>query len=170
MTGQQTKRDRIYRGELFALVAACALLVPAISSAAAPPVSAPVAPIPPPLFNPEQFPSNPDYLALALIGNSSIPGVGSLSSVALLVAGEHAKIWNLEGVMTNRYTRWSLGAGTLVGGGFGVTTSPLGQIATLKYGQSLDCWALIDTDRFRRLPAEWLGIVRDGPRVAAGGD
>ena len=121
----------------------------------------------PPLFNPDEIQTNSQNMALAVLGGSLSPVSGPLVAAATLYAGEQAKVWTLEGIMTNSYSRWSLGAGTLVAGGFG--GSPLGQFGILKAGQSFDCWALFDTDKFVPLPESWLKVVSDGSRVANGG-
>lgn len=149
-----------------ACLAALALAAPAV--AVAPPPAAPVeeAPGPGPLFAPNEFHTDPLHMAMTVLGAPGAPRTGLLASVAALYAGEQTKAWNLEGALTNRYSRVSLAAATLVSN---ATASPLTKLATLKYGEQLDCWTMLDTDRFRALPPEWLAAVTDGPGISVGG-
>lgn len=153
------------------LVIAAALVSAVCARAAAPPVPLPEAPAPGPLFNPDQIHVNPLHLSLAVFGSTAQPITGRLVALGGIYAGEQHRAWSLDGPLTNRYNRISLGAATLVLGGSGVIpgTSALTQIANLEAGHRLDCWALIDTDRFRALPNDWLREVTDNRPIGAGG-
>ncbi len=128
-------------------------------------------PGPGPLFPADELHANPLHLSLAVVGATPTPLTGPLVTVGSLVAGEQHQAWNLEGVMTNRYSRTSLGAAMLVvqsaGGHPG--TAALGQLGLLHVGHDLDCWALLDTDRFRALPRDWLSQITDQTAIGAGG-
>lgn len=150
-----------------AFLAALALAAPV--AAVAPPPAAPEieVPGPGPLFLPNEFHTDPLHMALTVVGASSMPRTGLYSSVAALYAGEQTKAWNLEGALTNRYSRVSLAAATLVLNG--TASSALTELVTLKVGEQLDCWVMLDTDVFRALPPEWLAAVGDGPGIPIGG-
>jgi hypothetical protein len=109
-------------------------------------------------------------MALVVFGATRQPGMGVFSSLAALDAGERTGAWNLAGVLTNRYSRIYTGVGTLVLNGAGLSggTAALSQLGMLKHGELLNCWVMIDTDRFRPLPAEWLAAVSDGMGVNEG--
>lgn len=153
---------------LLALVVVVALAA-LPSPAAAPPVPVPEAPGPGPLFNPDEIHANPLHLSVAVLGATSQPITGLYSTLGILYAGEHTQAWKLEGPLTNRHSRVALGTGTLVLGGF-APAGPLAHIANLGAGQQVDCWALLDTDRFRAIPPEWLKVVNDGQGLHVGGD
>lgn len=157
------------RGLIAGLLCLVALVWAAPAGAVAPPPLQPLPeePGPGPLFAPNEFHTNPLHMALNVFGASTSPGSGRFASVAALYAGEQTRAWNLEGALTNRYSRVSLAASTLVGNGVG--TGALFGLATLKIGEQLDCWTLMDTDRFRALPPEWLAAVSDGPGIPIGG-
>jgi len=155
---------------LVLLVLAAALLASA-ANAAAPPVA--VVEVPgPPLFN-EDFHADAKRMSLAVIGASTTP-VGPLSSMAVLYGGEHPRVraWKFEGVMTNRVTRLQCGVASAVLAGFRdppLGLSALAELATLKAGDHLMCWALRDTDRFHVLPKIWLEQFTDGKGIGVGG-
>jgi hypothetical protein len=155
-------RPRATTGRL--ALALLVALAPA-SRAAAPPAAPRDAPGPGPLFDAREPHANPLHLAVAVVG-ATPPPAGPCASLGALLAGESVKAWSLEGAMTNRYSRVSLGAGTLVLSGF---DGPFAGLGALVAGQQHDCWALIDTDRFRPLPAEWLEAVSDGRGIPVGG-
>jgi hypothetical protein len=161
MTTPRTAHRRFLR----ALAIVCALF----AMAAAPPVLIPVQPAPGPLFNPDEIHTNPINMTLAVVGASTQPATGRYAALAALYTGEQTKAWNLEGVMTNRYSRISTGVGTLVLSGFDRNASAFAELAALTAGQYFDCWALINTDRFEKLPQEWLNAVVDGRGVPVGG-
>ncbi|MFO0881459.1 MAG: hypothetical protein U0840_29515 [Gemmataceae bacterium] len=153
------------------LIIALALVFASTLSAAAPPPPLPEEPAPGPLFNPEEVHVNPLHLSVGIVGASALPRIGLLASLGGLYGGEQHRAWNLEGPLTNRFARISLGTATLIGGGF----VPLGggpsltHLANLKVGHQLDCWALMDTDQVRKLPNAWLGEVTDSQHIGAGG-
>ena len=161
MTRQFATRRRPWGHLALALLVA---LAPALE-AAAPPAAAPEALAPGPLFEVGRPHTNPVHMALAVVG-ATPTRTGPFATLAVLDAGERTKAWSLEGVLTNRHSRVSLGAGTLVLSG---TTGPFAELGTLVAGQQLDCWALLDTDAFRPLPQEWLDAVTDGRGIPVGG-
>src|SRR4051812_48921770 len=110
MIGRQRECERGQWGEVLALLLSFVLLLPAFATGAAPPVPPPLPeePGPGPLFNPEDFHTNPVHMALAVLAGPPIPSVGAISTAGVLVAGENTRAWSLDGVMTNRYSRWSL--------------------------------------------------------------
>jgi hypothetical protein len=171
MSGQLHATGRCKGGPILALGVFVALFVSSLAPAAAPPPRLPEAPAPGPLFPPEEVHINPLKLSVAAFGASAQPITGRVASLAALFAGETHKAWNLDGPLTNRYSRISVGAATLVLGGFGPSagTVALTELANLGAGHYLDCWALLDTDQFRRLPNEWLEAVSDGKAIPVGG-
>jgi len=166
MIGRQIGRGRGW-GETLALALAFALSVPAL--AVAPPVPVPDVPGPGPVFNPDEIHTSPVHMALAVLGGSGIRGSGPVVATATVVAGEKAGSWDLGGVMTNRYSRVSFGAAMLLSGGLTPGNNPIGQLATLQFGQSLDCWALQNTDKLLYLPPGDLRVIQDGTRIAEWG-
>lgn len=159
------------RESLRILAMAAALLLAQSVEGAAPPPALPEEPAPGPLFNPEEIHVNPLHLSLGIVGATAQDRTGLLSALGGLYAGEQHRAWNLEGPMTNRFSRISLGTATLVLGGFRNLAggTPLTQVANLRAGHDLDCWALMDTDRFRKIPNDWLSEVTDSQPVGAGG-
>jgi len=155
-------------GVILTLAVAAALVFAPVTPAAAPPVPWPEQPAPGPLFAPEELHVNPTHLSLALFGSSFTPGLGPISATAILKAGHKLEAWNLDGAMTNRYSRISVGVSTLVMNGFAGNTSPLLDLASLQQGEQLNCWLLIDTDRFRPIPKEWWLVVQDSRGLFVG--
>jgi hypothetical protein len=160
------------RGLIPALAIVVALLLAGPAGAAAPPPK-PLqeAPGPKPLFDDRDrpdFQTDPVRMALAVIGASTSPTTGPMGSLAVTYAGEHPRVaaWSLKNALTNRHSRISLGAATLVlsgcDNGFG---SALTKLATLLVSQKLDCWSLQDTDIFRPLPRRWLRIIKDDKEI-----
>jgi hypothetical protein len=156
------------RRRIFAIVAALTLAVGARS--AAPPAKS-EQPAPGPLLNADEVHVNPLHFSLAAFGAAPPPATGRWAALGALYAGEQLNAWNLDGPMTNRYSRVSLGAATLVAGGFAGHggAAALGRLGVLEAGQQLDCWALIDTDVFRPLPDDWLKLITDKEPIGAGG-
>src|SRR5262245_64539244 len=94
-------------------------LAVALVLAAAPPPRLPEAPAPGPLVPPDEVPVNALGLSVVAFGAVSQPAMGPVSILATVYAGEQHRAWNLEGPLTNRFHRISLGATTLVLGGTG---------------------------------------------------
>jgi hypothetical protein len=162
-------------------------LLPALGVMAALLLGGPVraaAPPPPPAERPlfdeqareQQFVTNPVRMVLSVVGTSSAPVTGRWAALATVYAGHHPRVdaWDLRNLLTNRYSRISLGAATAVLGGFrdGSPAPGLGaalaELATLGVGDYLGCWALQDTDVFHPLPKTVLGVVRDNTGLAVG--
>jgi hypothetical protein len=165
MSGRHVERGR-GRGESFALALAFALLLPVLSSAVAPPVPLEEVPGPGPLFNPDDIHTDPTNLAMALIGSTGLRSSGPLTTSAILVMGDRVRTWDLEGVMTSPSNRKSFGAAMLISSGFNPGGSPISQLAMLPIGQSLDFWALQDTNKLLYLTPEELNQVSDGSPIA----
>ena len=168
MSRRHVERGRGW-GELLALALAFALSVPAFSFAVAPPIPVPEEPGPHPLFNPDNVHTNPENMAMALMGSPSLPVSGPLVTAATLVAGVKTGAWNLDGVMTNRYNRRSFGAAMLISARFNPGGSQLSQLALLRIGQDLKFWALQNTDKLLYLHESELKIIQDGSRTGDGG-
>jgi hypothetical protein len=151
----------------FAILATLTLAV--VARAAAPPAQ-PERPAPGPLFNADEVHVNPLHLSLAVFGAAPPRATGPWAVLGAVYAGEQHHAWKLDGPMTNRYSRVSLGVSTLVLGGFGTHgTGALTKLGVLEAGQQLDCWSLLDTDVFRPLPEDWLKLITDNEPIGAGG-
>ncbi|MFQ3652510.1 MAG: hypothetical protein SNJ75_19515, partial [Gemmataceae bacterium] len=124
-------------------------------------------PGPGPLFNPEDYYVNPLHFALQAFGASALPSAGH-GTLATLYAGEHelVRAWNFLSAMSGRESRISVGAASAMLDGF--AANPYSTLATLKAGESAQCWILRDTDKFYRLPAEWLETVHDHRVIPVG--
>jgi hypothetical protein len=126
-----------------------------------------VEPGPGPLFSEMAYEVEPLAFTMQAIGASALPTRG-YGLPAILYAGEHRSVgaWHFRGVMTARESRISAGAATvLLTGG---TANPLAVLATLRGGESLDCWSLRDTDKFYKLPEDWLETIRDNRVIPVG--
>ncbi|MFO0841885.1 MAG: hypothetical protein U0797_05715 [Gemmataceae bacterium] len=150
-----------------AILAALTLVVGA--RAAAPPPAMPERPAPGPLFNADEVHVNPLHLSLAAFGAATPPSTGRWAALGAVYAGEQHRAWNLDGPLTNRHSRVSLGASSLALAGLGPSAGALSALGVLEAGQQLDCWSLIDTDHFRPLPEDWLKVITDNEPIGAGG-
>jgi hypothetical protein len=173
------------RAPLLALAAVLALALSLLGGASAPAAAPPT----PPEKVPElkegdpiefEFERKGRGLALAILGAGAAPQAGALGQMVLLHAAERPpfEAWHVanETAMNTRHGRRWVGQGTLVLNGAGVNAGAAGpglgqalhQLATLRAGDRLDCWALVDTDRFRRLPKGLLREVKDGQGIYVG--
>ena len=169
MSGRHVERGR-GRGESFASALAFALLLPVLSSAVAPPVPIAEEPGPGPLFNPDEIHTNPINMAMAVLGSTGSRASAPLATAATVVAGTKLGAWDFDGIMTNRYNRQSFGAVMLICSGFNPGGSQISQIGILRIGESLDFWALQNTDKLLYLPESDLSLIKDGSPVAEGGN
>jgi hypothetical protein len=119
---------------------------------------------PAPLFNP--FSVNPQPLAGLGVGAGAGPGLATFRSLGVIYAGTvpEVRAWTLEGPLSNRFGRATLGTVTLVGlGGL-----PYATLATARAGDHLDCWRLVNSDEVRKVPASVLEWVQDGKGIQVG--
>jgi len=120
----------------------------------------------------QEFHAQPINLATAVVGLNLVPQTGRLAAVGGVFAGKHPRVkaWDLTNPLTNRYSRITLGASTLVLNGF--HGPGLGAIVavrnTLMVGDYYGCWALESSDIFRPLPDAWLRHVTDGTGLSTG--
>jgi hypothetical protein len=115
-----------------------------------------------PLFQP--FNVQPENVAVLALGASSSPRNGPWSTLSALMAGTHpdVQVWNLRGPLSTRPGRVQLGASSLFLAGFGPhATMPLVQLATLRAGDEMNCWNLVNTDEVRPIPKMLFGQVQD---------
>ncbi len=122
-----------------------------------------------PLFQIVQPPS----VAVLATGVVSVPDAGPWCAVTAVLAGSHPQmgVWDFNGPLTTRPGRILLGAQTLFLGSFSPAASlPAGlrPLGILQAGEDVGCWALIDTDLFRPLPAPLQEFIRDGTAIATG--
>jgi hypothetical protein len=126
-----------------------------------------VEPGPGPLLQGDLYQVNPLHFSLQVFACSSLPSVAH-GTTASLLAGEHSQVraWDFRGVMSGRESRIGVGAATVLLEGFGA--NPLATLGTLRGGEALECWTLRDTDKFYRLPDDWLVPVRDNRVIPIG--
>lgn len=157
--------------QLAALAVLALVLAVGVVGAAGPPIRWAEARAPGPLLVWQEPALDPVGMALTAFGTTTAPIARPLALTGALYLGEQARAWQLEGPLTMRFTRISLGASTLALTGFGAVpgSRALSALGVLQVGHHLDCWALIDTDRFRALPREWLSQITDSQAIGVGG-
>lgn len=118
--------------------------------------------------------TNPVDYSLSVLAATSAPRTGPLGGAGVIAAGLHPSVqaWVFKGGAANLPGRSQIGTATLVLNSFPVAGGPnlasWASLGTLIVGNRFNCWELINTDRFRPLPREWLALIDDRKPIVQG--